>query len=78
MTPALDATLVQLLVNGGFASLFVWLLITTRKESADRETRLLAIIDKCGTRLEEMAHAMAATTDILRRIEANLSEYEKG
>lgn len=34
------------LTQGPFAVLFVWLLVTTKKESRERETRLHEVLDK--------------------------------
>lgn len=61
---------IQLLVNGGFAAMFVWLLLTTRKESQDRETRLLSLIDK-------YAEKLSAITDRLERLTDTISELDR-
>ena len=37
------------LTNGGFAVLFVWLLIDTRRDSRQREEKLMAVINKQAT-----------------------------
>lgn len=57
MTP--DNGLIQLLVQSGFAGLFVWLLIDTRREAAKREGELIELANKLnqtiGTELKTVA-----------------------
>lgn len=47
------------LVNQGpYAALFVWLLYTTRKESAERETRLMEHLDRTSETLNEISDSL--------------------
>lgn len=48
----------QLISNGVFACLFVWLLIDTRKESKARETQLIAQIEKQNIAQEKIVASL--------------------
>lgn len=50
--------LVSLLVNTGFAGLFVWLLIDTRREAQRREDRLSSLLDKYIEQLRPIAETL--------------------
>jgi hypothetical protein len=50
----IDPTMFQLLSNGGFAALFVWLLWRTDARNEAREKILLETLPKIVTSLEEM------------------------
>lgn len=68
--PSVD--LIQILTNGGFAALFVWLLYVTRTESQQRETRLLALLDKYAEKLDEITHRLECLTDSINDIDKRL------
>ena len=53
-----DSGSLTLLAQGGFASLFVWLLIDTRKEAKAREEQLNTIITAQLTELGKISKAI--------------------
>ncbi|MED0670657.1 BhlA/UviB family holin-like peptide [Aneurinibacillus aneurinilyticus] len=59
----------QVLTQGPFAALFVWLLWSSKKESREREAKLMEHIDK-------MAVQFAKHTSALQQIERSLSGLE--
>lgn len=61
----------QILSNGVFATLFVWLLYTTNKQSLERENKLSAQIDKQN---EQMGRIVRS----LERLEQQISNIERG
>ena len=61
--------LLNLIVQGGFAGLAVWLIFDTRREAARRESRLLSIIEKQGEQLERIAKSLSAIEVRLDAIE---------
>ena len=56
------------LTNGGFAILFVWLLIDTRKDSTKREDKLMAV-------LEKQTNTLAALARNLKDIEDKMPDH---
>ena len=61
----------QMLVdNGVFAVLFGWLFFDTRRESKNREERLLDHIDRQGQALDKV-------TDTIERMDVRLSHIEQ-
>lgn len=69
--------LVTLLVQGGFAALFTWLLIDTRNESRQRETRANEREGKLQVMLEAYAAQLPRISDSLGRIEKRLEDFER-
>jgi predicted type IV restriction endonuclease len=59
----------QFVSNGVFAILFVWLLIDTRKESKQREEKLLQQIEKQNEAQERIVEA-------IERIEQKIEKME--
>jgi predicted type IV restriction endonuclease len=59
----------QFVSNGVFAILFVWLLIDTRKESKEREQKLLAQIEKQNEAQQRIVEA-------IERIEQKIEKME--
>ena len=53
-----DINLIQLLVQTGFAGLFVWLLVDVRREAKEREAKLLATLDKYANKLDDITQAI--------------------
>jgi chromosome segregation ATPase len=60
----------QVLTQGPFAALFVWLLWSTKKEAREREQKLMEHIDKMSVQFEK-------NTAALQQIERSLSGIEK-
>ncbi|MFB7304653.1 BhlA/UviB family holin-like peptide [Heyndrickxia sporothermodurans] len=60
----------MLIDNGIFAVLFGWLFYDTRKESKNREERLLDHIERQGKALDKV-------TDTIERMDIRLSNIEK-
>ncbi|MBG9788506.1 BhlA/UviB family holin-like peptide [Brevibacillus laterosporus] len=69
-----------LLSQGSFAGLFVWLLFSTKKESRDRETRLVKQAQAREAKLmehsERMATQLERNTGTLQQIERSLNGLE--
>lgn len=65
-----DINLINLLMQGGFAAMFVWLLIDTRRESNDREKRLTALLEQYAANLPAIAASLNVVEKCLERIEA--------
>ena len=70
MSPTIDPALLSLLSQGGFAILFIWLLLDTRQAANKREDRLTEMLDAYAKNLPVMA-------DTLRRIEERLGRIEE-
>ena len=54
MTPEI----IPYLTNGGFAALFIWLLLDTRKDSRRREEKLLSALASLTKSYERMASTL--------------------
>ncbi len=54
----IDPSLLNALVQGGFAALFVWLLFDTRQDSRKREERLLSALDKFSDQMPKIVDAL--------------------
>ncbi|TPG74305.1 bacteriocin uviB [Brevibacillus laterosporus] len=69
-----------LLTQGPFASLFVWLLFSTKKEGKERETRLVKQAEVRETKLmehnERMVIHLERNTATLQQIERSLNGLE--
>ena len=50
-----EVQIVQYLIQGGFAALFIWLFLDTRKESKAREERLMVALEKLAHAYDELA-----------------------
>lgn len=72
LTSAIDLNMIWDLViqNGVFAVLFVWLLFDSKKDSKEREERLLNHIERQGEALDRV-------TDTIERMDMRLSHIEK-
>ncbi|MBM7106909.1 BhlA/UviB family holin-like peptide [Brevibacillus laterosporus] len=70
----------SLFTQGPFAALFVWLLFSTKKESRDRETRLVKQAQAREAKLmehsERMATQLERNTATLQQIERSLNGLE--
>lgn len=70
MFPAIPPELLNILIQGGFAGLFIWLLIRTQDRQDKREERLLNQLDIHSQRMPEIVKAL----EILPEISKSLSE----
>lgn len=61
----------QLISNGVFAVLFVWLLIDTRREAKEREQKLIEQIEKQNVAQQRIVEA-------IERIEQKIEKLEVG
>ncbi|MEK4125880.1 BhlA/UviB family holin-like peptide [Anoxybacillus sp. FSL W8-0382] len=59
--------------NGVFALLFVWLLVDTRKESKQREEKLLAQIEKQNEAQERIVHAIERIEKKIEKMEVSMN-----
>lgn len=73
----IDPTVLQILTNGGFAALFVWLLVTTRTESAKREEESRRREDRLMETLEKYSGNLPAIAETLRKIEQRIERIEE-
>ncbi|MED0680618.1 BhlA/UviB family holin-like peptide [Aneurinibacillus thermoaerophilus] len=64
-----ESLLKILFQQGPFAALFVWLLLSTKKEAREREQKLMEHIDKMAVQFEK-------NTAALQQIERSLSGLE--
>ena len=55
----------MILSQGIFAILFVWLLLSERKDSKDRENRLMESIEKNSTVYENVISAVNSLKDLI-------------
>ncbi|MED5103144.1 BhlA/UviB family holin-like peptide [Niallia circulans] len=65
----LNAIWDMIIQNGVFAGLFVWLLVDSKKDSKNREERLLNHIERQGEALDKV-------TDTIERMDIRLSRIE--
>lgn len=60
--------LTQIVSQGVFASLFVWLLWDTRKESREREEKLTSLIDKLADKFNVIEDIKEDIEDIKNKL----------
>lgn len=65
------------LSQGVFAILFIWLFLDTRKESKDREERLMQHLSKTTATLEVLSNKMESVDGKVNSIDNRLTEFEK-
>jgi len=65
------------LSQGVFAVLFVWLFLDTRKESKEREERLMQHLSKTTATLEILSNRMESVDVKVNSIDNRLTEFEK-
>jgi hypothetical protein len=53
----------QVLTQGPFAALFVWLLWSTKREARERETRLMEHVDKMAVQFEKHTFSPGECTE---------------
>ena len=63
----------QFVSNGVFALLFVWLLIDTRKESKEREQKLIEQIEKQNEAQERIVQAIERIEKKIEKMEVSLN-----
>lgn len=65
------------LSQGVFAILFIWLFLDTRKESKDREERLMQHLSRTTATLEILSNRMESVDGKVNSIDNRLTEFEK-
>lgn len=72
-----DATLIQLVAQGGFAVLFIWLMRDTRKEAIQRENRMAAALElsqkRQAVQAEQFAELSRSSAEAMRCMGAALN-----
>ncbi|MBE2909169.1 holin [Anoxybacillus flavithermus] len=63
----------QFASNGVFALLFVWLLVDTRKESKQREEKLLAQMEKQNEAQERIVQAIERIEQKIEKLEVSMN-----
>ena len=63
----------QLISNGVFAVLFVWLLIDTRKEAKEREQKLIEQIEKQNVAQERIVQAIERIEKKKKKMEVSMN-----
>lgn len=62
--------------SGIWCLLFVWLFYTSRKESIDRETKLITIIEEQSNKLTQIANTLDNISNRLDAVEEKLEKAE--
>ena len=75
MTP--DTGLIALVIQTGFAGLFVWLLFDTRKESRERQTRSYERENQLATLLSEQGKLLAQFATQLGQVAGQLGAMQE-
>ena len=63
----------HLVSNGVFAVLFVWLLVDTRKESKQREEKLLSQIERQNEAQERIVQAIERIEQKIEKLEVSMN-----
>ncbi|MBE2919741.1 holin [Anoxybacillus flavithermus] len=63
----------QLISNGVFAVLFVWLLIDTRKEAKEREQKLIEQMEKQNEAQERIVQAIERIEQKIEKLEVSMN-----
>uniref|UniRef100_C5D6Y4 Holin-like protein n=1 Tax=Geobacillus sp. (strain WCH70) TaxID=471223 RepID=C5D6Y4_GEOSW len=63
----------QFVSNGVFALLFVWLLVDTRKESKQREEKLIQQIEKQNEAQERIVQAIERIEQKIEKLEVSMN-----
>lgn len=63
----------QLISNGVFAVLFVWLLVDTRKEAKEREQKLLSQIERQNEAQERIVQAIERIEQKIEKMEVSMN-----
>jgi predicted RNase H-like nuclease (RuvC/YqgF family) len=76
-----EAALLQWLIQGGFAALFIWLFVDTRREarsreneSQQREEKLTGMLEQYATSYERLAKSVERTSDSMIKLERRLDQ----
>lgn len=67
--PNVSPELTNLLIQGGFAALFIWLLLRTQARQDAREDKLMALLEQYAQRMPEIARLLDGLDKRLARIE---------
>ena len=67
-----EIPLEMIVAQGLFATLFVWLLFETRKESKNRENRLMEHLEKTAVREDKLIIHLERTTNTLETLGKSL------
>lgn len=71
-----ELPLEMIATQGIFAILFVWLLVSTKKESKEREDRLMAHVEKTTETLDVLSNRMERVSTKVDHIDIRLSAFE--
>lgn len=67
--PQISPELSNLLVQGGFAALFIWLLLRTQQRQDMREDRLIGTLDQYANKMPEIVRLLDSIEKRLQKIE---------
>ncbi len=67
----------QIVSQGIFAILFVWLLFNSQKDSKEREVKLMAHLEKTTDTLELLTTRIETINTRVESIDSRLDEFEK-
>ncbi len=67
-----------LLSEGPFAILFIWLLITSRKDSKEREDKLMVHVEKMEEQFEKHTTTLGQIERRMSHIEVSVQQKLKG
>lgn len=66
--PQFPAELTNILIQGGFAALFIWLLLRTQDRQDKREDRLTQLLEVYSSKLPEMSKALESLPEMVRNM----------
>lgn len=75
--PQVSAEFINLLVQAGFAGLFVWLLLRTQDRQDKREDALIGTLNKYGDSLPAMVKSQEELTRLVRTMDARMERMEQ-
>ena len=74
--PNVSSDLFQLIVQAGFAGLFVWLLLRTQDRQDKREDRLMQQLDVYSSKMPEIIKALEILPEIAKSSTQLAKSYE--
>ncbi len=74
----LDTEFINLLIQGGFAALFIWLLRESRRDSREREAKLTEHLDAYYNTLPKIVETLNKIEARLERIEFEFQSQRGG
>ncbi len=76
MSPDISIDLFNLVVQGGFAALFIWLLMDTRREAKDREAKLTGLLEQYSNNLPSILKAVERIDERVEKLDAKIQQRE--